>query len=408
MKVSKKAAALMLLIVLLSSLFFACTKKDKLTALVADGPVISSVAESNITTTTATITWSTDIVATSKVYFGTSSSEMTQFINETDTGASMTKTHSINLTGLTAATTYYYYVQSRDANLNTAKAGDDGSFSFVTNAIPSNDTAPTISAVSPGTPNADSATITWTTDQSADSLVEYGTSTSYGLSESAATLTTSHSVTLSNLTASTTYHYRVKSTNAASKSSTSSDYTFATTDGGSSYPLVATPPANGAIYLEENEQLSAEGDLGYDMGVASSGGATDWVTNMTTHMKCAYPAGNSWGTVFILRWPTPWNTEFNPNEIKYAFDYSGYTTLSVDMKGEVGGEVIQIGMKDTTDGDLGLETKKTATLTTTWTTYTFALSGFTTCDKTKTYIPIEFVWGATSSTVYFKNIKMIP
>ncbi|MBY0328737.1 peptidoglycan-binding protein [Patescibacteria group bacterium] len=93
----------------------------------------------------------------------------------------------------------------------------------------SDTTAPTVSAVSSNTPGHITATITWNTNESADSQIEYGTTTGYGsLTTLDSTLVTSHSVTLTGLTANTTYHYRVISKDASSNTTTSSDYTFTT------------------------------------------------------------------------------------------------------------------------------------------------------------------------------------
>ncbi len=55
---------------------------------------------------------------------------------------------------------------------------------------------PAINNIAVTSITADSATITWTTDQQANSLVEYGLTTSYGSSAANASLTTSHSITL--------------------------------------------------------------------------------------------------------------------------------------------------------------------------------------------------------------------
>lgn len=74
------------------------------------------------------------------------------------------------------------------------------------------------------------ATITWTTDQSSNSKVVYGTTSSYGSSASNASLVTSHSIQLSGLPSSTTYHFAVVSANSNSYTSTSTDYTFVTPD----------------------------------------------------------------------------------------------------------------------------------------------------------------------------------
>jgi hypothetical protein len=59
--------------------------------------------------------------------------------------------------------------------------------------------------------------------------VEYGLTTSYGSTTTLKEdLVTSHSVSLSDLDAGTTYHYRVKSKDASENAATSGDYTFTT------------------------------------------------------------------------------------------------------------------------------------------------------------------------------------
>jgi hypothetical protein len=90
---------------------------------------------------------------------------------------------------------------------------------------------PTISAVQSSSVTNTTATITWTTDQASDSQVDYGTTASYGTSTPLnATLVTSHSVQLSGLQAGILYHYRVDSRNASGELSSSSDFTFTTTN----------------------------------------------------------------------------------------------------------------------------------------------------------------------------------
>ncbi|MFA6096281.1 MAG: chitobiase/beta-hexosaminidase C-terminal domain-containing protein [Candidatus Paceibacterota bacterium] len=90
-------------------------------------------------------------------------------------------------------------------------------------------TSPVISAVSSSGLTSSNATITWTTDESSDSQVEYGTTTSYGSSTPINTsLTTSHSQLLVSLASSTLYHYRVKSKDSSGNLATSPDNTFTT------------------------------------------------------------------------------------------------------------------------------------------------------------------------------------
>jgi hypothetical protein len=90
-------------------------------------PVISGVS-SSVTTTTATITWTTDEISNSTVYYGTTIST-TSFSGD----ASLTQAHSITLNSLSASTLYYYNVSSCDAsgNCNTSQQS-----TFTTSAAP--------------------------------------------------------------------------------------------------------------------------------------------------------------------------------------------------------------------------------------------------------------------------------
>ncbi len=114
-------------------------------------------------------------------------------------------------------------------------------------------TAPTISNIA-ATATSSSITVTWTTNEPATSQVKYGTSTSYGMTTTLDTsLVTSHSVSISGLSASTTYHYQVLSKDAAANLGTSADKTVATS---------APPVSSGAkwtfiVYLDGDNSLSS-------------------------------------------------------------------------------------------------------------------------------------------------------
>jgi len=80
---------------------------------------------------------------------------------------------------------------------------------------PPDTTPPVISAIQSAV-TAGGATLTWTTDEASDSQVDYGLTTTYGSSSTLDTnRVTSHSVAVSGLQASTLYHFRVNSRDAA-------------------------------------------------------------------------------------------------------------------------------------------------------------------------------------------------
>jgi hypothetical protein len=88
-------------------------------------PVLSAITAVSITSSGATITWTTDEAATSQVDYGTS----TTYTNTTGLDANLVVSHSATLTGLSANTVYHYRVRSRDAAGNLASSGD---FTFTT------------------------------------------------------------------------------------------------------------------------------------------------------------------------------------------------------------------------------------------------------------------------------------
>lgn len=91
-------------------------------------PVISSVVVSPIASTTATVLWSTNEAATSKVYYGTTSPvNLGTALSVVNT--SLVTVHTLGLTGLTASSTVYFVVESKDASNNAATTS---TASFVT------------------------------------------------------------------------------------------------------------------------------------------------------------------------------------------------------------------------------------------------------------------------------------
>jgi hypothetical protein len=84
-------------------------------------PVIAQIATSQVTTTSATVTWTTDIPSSSQVLYGTSPS----YGQSTTLTASLVTGHSQILTGLTPGTTYHFAVQSTGTASNTATSGDN-------------------------------------------------------------------------------------------------------------------------------------------------------------------------------------------------------------------------------------------------------------------------------------------
>jgi len=161
--------------------------------------------------------------------------------NTLNAGVVCESTYSRISLSSSAATTETVTVTPGDICGSAAPSGGGG-------AAPAADTtAPSISGIA-ATPSDTTAVITWTTDESSISWVVYGTSTAYGLEKKTTSYVTSHSVTLTGLTAETTYHYQVKSKDSAGNIGTYTDKTFTT--------LAAGEEAVG----EEEEEEEAVGE----------------------------------------------------------------------------------------------------------------------------------------------------
>lgn len=91
------------------------SKAAKRQTITPPPPVISNVFVSAITQTSATVTWTTDIPATSTVSFGTTIAYNAVPVFDT---APVTN-HSVDLTGLTAGTTYHFVAKSAANGLTT-------------------------------------------------------------------------------------------------------------------------------------------------------------------------------------------------------------------------------------------------------------------------------------------------
>lgn len=141
---------------------------------------------------------------------------------------------------------------------------------------------------------------------------------------------------------------------------------------------------------------------GMELNLDSHHGDRSWLEDLGGNMKMTYPGNQGWGAVFFTYGPPMPDEQKDARETR---DFSKYAKMLVDLRGEVGGEVVQVGMKDKDDPSNGRETKKSLTLTKDWKTYTILLSEFRTADLKLMHLPCEFVFGRTAATVYFKNIR---
>jgi hypothetical protein len=131
-------------------------------------PVISTVSAGSLTSTGATVTWTTNETASTKVSYGLTASYGTT-TSETDTSPRVTA-HSLTLSGLLACTQYHFKVTSTDGFSNTANGSD---ITFTTtgcsaDVVPTATTSTSIDSTSGGSTTLSDSDNTITVDAPAN------------------------------------------------------------------------------------------------------------------------------------------------------------------------------------------------------------------------------------------------
>ncbi|MBI4553395.1 MAG: fibronectin type III domain-containing protein [Candidatus Latescibacteria bacterium] len=174
---------------------------DTQTPIILAGPTI--VAQ---TASTMTVSWETDEISDSVVQFGAGST-LDQEVSVSD----LVTFHQMTLTGLNAATTYQYQVNSTDPIGNGPTPS--GSLYTTTTSVTDADPPVIISGSLTASPSNNLAVIVWQTDELSDSVVEYGTVPD-SLTETVddPEPVTAHSITITPLEPNQQYYVRVLST----------------------------------------------------------------------------------------------------------------------------------------------------------------------------------------------------
>lgn len=137
----------------------------------------------------------------------------------------------------------------------------------------------------------------------------------------------------------------------------------------------------------------------FDIGVASSGGVNNWLSANDGQLNIDYPAGQSWGSVFLFVSTTDLKE-------KHTKDYSTYRKIVLELKGAEGNEGLEFGLKDSADPDDGSEQTVLLTLDSEWQQYEFNLSDFSTADLSDLYIVGLFTFkGGEPVSISVRNIQ---
>ena len=275
-------------------------------------PIISNLRVVNILQTSATVLWDTNEAATSRVDYGLSASYGNTTIGD---GGLLVTSHRVDLTGLSANTIYHFRVITADASGYTTTTADD----IFRTLAGADVTPPTISNIRVINITENSADILWDTNEPATSRVEYGLTTSYGLSTATlAALVTSHSVPLSGLLPNTLYHFRVSSADSSGNEAVSTDNTFTT--------AIAVPPP----VISDIQVI----DITVDSGTVT------WQTDKAATSRVRYGLTTSYelGDISLSGLVTTHSvplTSLLPNTVYHfevsSADASGHTATSTDQ-----------------------------------------------------------------------------
>ena len=225
-------------------MFRTATAADTLPPEVIRGPLV------DIRDVLAVVRFATDVPTAATVYMGTdggtyNTEDEFEFPDLTPDGEQrFSNRHSVIVSGLDAGATYRYRlaVESTGGKITVLEpttgsrklAGlrqpPGGSGSFTTSNDPDTQFPVILSGPTVSSKSDQTAIIEWTTDEPADSELDFGISATNEDSETSAVTTTSHKVTLSNLSAGNTYTYLVGSTDASGNGATQSSEAVFTTD----------------------------------------------------------------------------------------------------------------------------------------------------------------------------------
>jgi concanavalin A-like lectin/glucanase superfamily protein/purple acid phosphatase-like protein len=260
-------------------------------------PVITGVGSSGATSASVNIAWTTDEPADGQVEYGTTIDYGSLSVLATP----LVTSHTQALAGLSADSTYHYRVRSRDGAGNLAMSSDR---TFAT--APPDTAPPTFSGGAPTSLTNTTATIAWTTNEPADSQIEYGADTLYGaFTPLDATFVTSHTQTLTGLAPNTTYHYRMRGRDTVGNLGLSGDLVFTTTNAAPVNSLLLGAP--GAYAEAPNAaELNVVGDwtveawfkdenaagFNHDIAYIAMKGNTD------ANSEAPFLVGVQWNTVF--------------------------------------------------------------------------------------------------------------
>jgi hypothetical protein len=249
-------------------------------------PVISGLTVSGVAANgTVTVSWQTDKPTDTQLFKQAVVPYVSGIGSVVPQSYVYTTSHQVVVSGIDPNVAYSFTVVARDpAGLYSTSSANSG-----------RTRPPVVSNISATSSSLTTITISWTTDEASSTTLEYGLTSSYGLSVTGDS-GTAHSVTLAGLQPFTLYHYHVISRDSFGNQTVSADATFQT---GSQYWVVETT----------------------DPGYSETGPADSW------------GSGQTWFGSTISKWFFNWNSSAQPGVVATwsfgnlpAGQYQVYTT----------------------------------------------------------------------------------
>jgi len=156
---------------------------------------------------------------------------------------------------------------------------------------------------------------------------------------------------------------------------------------------VVGPDGTSTPTSSSERTILAEGRIveGYGLELGVDDGPNhlrNWVSEGAESLHIEYPGNIDWGAAYL------YFTQSARSRI--GQNWSQFTVLEIEMKGSPGA-CVRVSQKDTTDPDDGTEMSQSVRLSSSYQSYTFVLpSDFATCDLSRLYIPVQFVFPCDS------------
>ncbi len=258
---------------------------------------ISSVTVQSVSDTDAVIVFSTSVTADGFVDYGLG----TTYPNTVE-GDDPVINHVIRLSPLVPGELYHFQARA------TLPGGGEETVSgdhilIAKSGAGADTTAPVIIDVALGTPTSTRIFISWTTDENALGKIEYGLSSSYGLSASPGNeYSKDHSGLLEGLTPGTSFHFRIVATDFHENIALSGDFEFATEDDTtivdlvgpivSSLAVINIGETTASVSWSTNEPADGQIEYGLELPYTSATPLRDSLVTSHTIPLAGLSAGN--------------------------------------------------------------------------------------------------------------------